>query len=480
MVKEQLTDIIIAALQAARESGELAGLSEIPTPALEAPKSREHGDYATNVAMVLAKPLGKPPRLVAEAVVKYLPQQDLIKSTEIAGPGFINFKLNHDWLQDLLRRIEREGDDYGKETAAEPLKIQVEFVSANPNGPITVAHGRGGAIGDVLASLLSAVGNDVQREFYVNDALNSTQMNNFGRSVHFRYMQLLGHDMGSDDLDWLYRGDYVTDIARKAIAQAGSSLAELDISQPSTVQKFRELAQDGMQQEQIDDLAAFGVRFDQWFSEATLHDSGAVARDIQQLTDQGFTYKLDGALWLKSTLFGDDKDRVLLRADGSPTYIAGDVAYHKAKLERFDKVIDVWGADHGGYIARTKAAVAACGFDPERVYVLLFQLVRIMKNGELVRSSKRRGNVLELRADLIDEIGKDAARFFFLSRSSDTSLDIDMDLAREQAARTLCITSSMPTLAAVQYWRKLLRPVLTSHWPSLLNLRFLRRNKRST
>ena len=323
----------------------------------------------------------------------------------------------------------------GKSSADKPLNIQVEFVSANPNGPITVAHGRGGAIGDVLASLLTAVGHTVEREFYVNDALNSTQMNNFGKSVHFRYMQLLGHNMGSEDLDWLYSGDYVVDIARSAIERIGREYETLDITDQATVVKFREIAQVGMKQQQVSDLAAFGVVFDSWFNEHDLHDSGAVQKELDFLTEQGYTYKLDGALWLKSTKFGDDKDRVLVRADGSPTYIAGDVAYHKMKLERFDRAIDVWGADHGGYVARTKAAVAACGFDPDRVYMLLFQLVRIMKNGELVRSSKRRGNVLELRADLVDEIGKDAARFFFLSRSSDTSLDIDMDLAREQSSK---------------------------------------------
>jgi arginyl-tRNA synthetase len=435
MVKQQLTDLILAAVDSARQSGDMTYLAEAPVPTLEAPRSRDHGDYATNVAMTLAKSRGLPPRKVAELIIKHLPQQDLIENAEVAGPGFINFRLNHNWLRDLLRRIGSEGDRYGTSVAEVPLKIQVEFVSANPNGPITVAHGRGGAIGDVLASLLTATGHDVQREFYVNDALNSTQMNNFGRSVHFRYMQQLGNDMGTDDLDWLYRGDYVTDIARKAIERVGSAYEKLDINTPEAIVRFRELAQEGMQQEQAADLQAFGIIFDDWFSENTLHESGAVKRDIQELTDRGFTYELDGALWLKSTLFGDDKDRVLIRADGSPTYIAGDVSYHKAKLERFDRAIDVWGADHGGYIARTKAAVAANGYDPERVYVLLFQLVRIMKNGELVRSSKRRGNVLELRADLIDEIGKDAARFFFLSRSSDTSLDIDMDLAREQSSK---------------------------------------------
>jgi arginyl-tRNA synthetase len=435
MVKEQLSNYIIAALNAAKDSGDLVGLGDVPIPQLEAPKSRDHGDYATNIAMLLAKPLKVSPRVVAEAIVKHLPAQELIENAEIAGPGFINFRLNPNWLESLLRRIVKEGDRFGTSATETPLKIQVEFVSANPNGPITVAHGRGGAIGDVLASLFTALGHSVEREFYVNDALNSTQMNNFGKSVHFRYMQLLGHDMGSEDVDWLYRGDYVADIAQAAIDKIGRSYEDLDIADPSVVQKFRDLAQEGMQQEQISDLAAFGVNFDHWFNEQQLHDSGDVTRDIAVLTDRGFTYTRDGALWLKSSEFGDDKDRVLLRADGSPTYIAGDVAYHKAKLERFDRAIDVWGADHGGYVARTKAAVAACGFDADRVYILLFQLVRIMKNGELVRSSKRRGNVLELRADLIDEIGKDAARFFFLSRSSDTSLDIDMDLAREQSSK---------------------------------------------
>jgi arginyl-tRNA synthetase len=435
MVKQQISDLILAALTSATESGDLAALPEAPTPTVEAPKSRDHGDFATNMAMILAKPLGIAPRKVAEILIKHLPQQDLIDRAEIAGPGFINFHLNRNWLQELLRRIENEGDNFGNSVQETPKKIQVEFVSANPNGPITVAHGRGGAIGDVLASLLAAVGHKVEREFYVNDALNSTQMNNFGRSVHFRYMQLLGHDMGTDDLDWLYRGDYVTDIAQKVIEKIGRDYEKLDISKMDTVVKFRHLAQEGMQQEQVEDLAAFGITFDRWFLESSLHDSGAVTKDLGLLTDRGFTYQMDGALWLKSTLFGDDKDRVLLRADGSPTYIAGDVAYHKYKLERFDRVIDVWGADHGGYIARTKASVAAFGYDPERVYILLFQLVRIMKNGELVRASKRRGNVLELRADLVDEIGKDAARFFFLSRSSDTSLDIDMDLAREQSSK---------------------------------------------
>jgi arginyl-tRNA synthetase len=274
--------------------------------------------------------------------------------------------------------------------------VQVEFVSANPNGPITVAHGRGGAIGDSIASMLQATGYRVEREFYVNDALNSTQMVNFGRSVHFRYLQLLGKDVGyTDDAhlpDWLYRGDYVTDIARRIIEKIGDRYAQTLLGDPDLINVFRLLAQEGMQAQQDGDLTAFGIKFDRWFNESTLHESGEVKAAIDDLTKKGLTYESDGAIWLKSTLFNDDKDRVLMRANGTATYIAGDLAYHRDKFKRgYDLVIDVWGADHGGYVARTKAAVEASGVDPARLEILLFQLVRISKNGELAqgRSDRR-------------------------------------------------------------------------------------------
>ncbi len=431
MIKEQLAELITQALGAAKAGGELA-LDTLPAVTLEMPKQKSHGDWATSVALGLARTLGMNPRDVAGKIVSHLPigGDAVIAAAEIAGPGFINLTLRPNWLADILRRIEAAGVDYGKTTGGAGQSVVVEFVSTNPNGPITVAGGRNAAIGDTLASLLAATGCAVSREYYINDALNSVQMNSFGLSVFFRYRELLGHK----DAEWdeMYRGDYITDVAKRILDEHGSEFENADRDDPQTVRTFRDLSQDGMVAQQKADLAAFGVTFDTWFSEATLHADGRVDSAIQTLTERGYTYEKDGALWLKSTEFGDDKDRVLMRADGTATYIAGDVAYHKDKFDRgFDRAINVWGADHAGYVARTKASIAALGYDPSRLYVLLYQLVSIVKNGELVMASKRKGNILELKADLIDEIGKDAARFFFLMRSPHSALDIDMDLARK-------------------------------------------------
>jgi len=431
MIKEQLAELITQALEAAKASGELP-LDTLPAVTLEMPKQKSHGDWATSVALGLARTLGINPRDVAGKIVSHLPigGDAVIAAAEIAGPGFINLTLRPDWLADILRRIEAAGVDYGKTNTGVGQSVVVEFVSTNPNGPITVAGGRNAAIGDTISSLLSATGCTVSREYYINDALNSVQMNSFGLSVFFRYRELLGHK----DAEWdeMYRGDYITDVAKRILDEHGSDFEDADRDDPQTVRTFRDLSQDGMIAQQKADLAAFGVTFDTWFSEATLHADGRVDSAIQALTERGYTYEKDGALWLKSTEFGDDKDRVLMRADGTATYIAGDVAYHKDKFDRgFDRAINVWGADHAGYVARTKASIAALGYDPARLYVLLYQLVSIVKNGELVMSSKRKGNILELKADLIDEIGKDAARFFFLMRSPHSALDIDMDLARK-------------------------------------------------
>jgi len=431
MIKEQLAQIITQALNAAKADGEMS-LETLPAVTLEMPKQKSHGDWATSVALGLARTLGLSPRDVAGKIVGRLPigGDSIIAAAEIAGPGFINLTLRPDWLADILKRIEAAGADYGKTDTFAGKSVVVEFVSTNPNGPITVAGGRNAALGDTLSSLLAATGYAVSREYYINDALNSVQMNNFGLSVFFRYRELLGHK----DVEWeeMYRGDYITDVAKQILDERGKEFENADRNDPQTVRTFRDLSQDGMIAQQKLDLASFGVTFDTWFSEATLHADGRVSSAIQTLTERGYTYEKDGALWLKSTEFGDDKDRVLMRADGTATYIAGDVAYHKDKFDRgFDKAINVWGADHAGYVARTKASIAALGYDPDRLYVLLYQLVSIVKNGELVISSKRKGNILELKADLIDEIGKDAARFFFLMRSPHSALDIDINLARK-------------------------------------------------
>ncbi len=431
MIKQQLAELLTQALLEAKASGDLT-FEALPSVLLEMPKSRDHGDWATGMALGLAKTVGLPPREVAECLVKRLPigGDSLIARANVAGPGFLNLTLRSDWLGGVLKRIEAEGDGFGRTDSGAGRSVVVEFVSTNPNGPITVAGGRNAAIGDTLCSLLAATGWDVSREYYVNDALNSVQMNNFGRSVFGRYRELLGHpeEVGEDT----YRGDYVVDVAHRILETDGNKYENADRDDPQTVQTFRALSEQGMIAQQKADLEAFGVRFDTWFHESALHEDGSVARAIETLTERGYTYEKDDALWLKSTDFGDDKDRVLMRSDGTPTYIAGDAAYHKNKLDRgFDRAINVWGADHAGYVARTKASLVALGYDASRLDVLLYQLVSIVKDGEVVQSSKRKGNILELKADLIDEIGCDAARFFFLMRSPHSALEIDVNLAKK-------------------------------------------------
>jgi len=446
MTKEHLISLITTAIMQAQQAGDLAPITSIPTIVIDAPKNREHGDYASNIALILAKPLKLPPRVLADVIVKHIKAADAqssspgIQGIEIAGPGFINFKLDAGWLPRVLLDIEGQAERFGFSDSGQGKKVLVEYVSANPNGPITVAHGRGGAIGDAVASLLSAVGFDVTREFYVNDALNSTQMNNFARSVFYRYQQLFDEQLAKDDpygdAEWLYGGDYIRDIAIEFRDRYGDEYAGIDLQNDEAIALLREHVMNGTIDQQKVDLAAFGVFFDSWVFESQLYDSGLVKDVIGDLVDRGRTFEHEGALWFRSTEFGDDKDRVIQRSNGTYTYIAGDMAYHREKIHRgFDLLVDIWGADHGGYVARTKASLEALGFDKDRLKILLFQLVRILKDGEMVRSSKRRGNILELKADLIDEIGKDAARFFFLMRSSDVPLDIDVDLAKEQSAK---------------------------------------------
>ena len=434
MIKDQLAQTIREALLKAKQDGVLA-LDAIPEIGLEKPKGKSHGDWATSVALGLASSLKMSPLEVAEAIVARLDVGgSLITDVEIAGPGFINLTLQPGWLYEILNQVEQQDTRFGTSEVGCGKRVLLEFVSANPNGPITVAHGRNAAIGDAVYALLTAVGFRVEREHYVNDALNSTQMNNFGKSVFVRYKQVISgtHDPAVEEYEWLYRGDYVLDIAKAIASEHGTKFAAADIDDPATAQTFRQLAQEGMQAEQQSDLEAFGVSFDSWYNESTLHSDGRVKSAINELTSRGHTYEKEGALWFKTTEYGDDKDRVLLRANGTATYLAGDVAYHKDKFERgYDRLIDVWGADHAGYVARAKASAAAMGYDPAKLDILLYQLVRIMKNGEFVKSSKRKGDVLYLKADLIDEIGKDAARFFFLMRSPNTDLDIDLDLAKK-------------------------------------------------
>ncbi|HEY3298490.1 MAG TPA: arginine--tRNA ligase [Armatimonadota bacterium] len=430
MIRDLLVEIVNKAVTEARDAGEVP-VGEMPEITLEPPKNREFGDFSSNVAMVLSRQAKMPPREVAQKVLSHIKTgEGIIERADIAGAGFINFYLKPDWLYDIVRRIAKEGEKYGYSQAGCGKKVQVEFVSANPNGPITVAHGRGGAIGDAIASVLGAAGYDVSRESYINDALNSTQMQNFGRSVHARYLQALGQDypMPEDG----YQGEYVKDIAKDLVDKHGEKF--LSIPEEERIVLFTQMAEDEMLSLQKQELAKFGVKHDNWFSERTLHESGKVTKAIETLKERGYAYEKGGAIWLKSTEFGDDKDRALVRSNGQPTYIAADAAYHLDKFNRgFDKVIDVWGPDHHGYIARTKAAVAALGCDPNKLDVLIYQAVRLFSGGEIVMMSKRAGDVI-LLSELVDEVGKDSARFFFLMRSSDSNLDFDMELAKSQSS----------------------------------------------
>ena len=430
MIRDKLAKSIERALIEARDSGDL-NFEQLPEIALEPPKSKAFGDFTTNLAMVLASEVHEAPREVAEKIVARLKTGDgLIEKAEVAGAGFINFTLKPDWLYEILRQIGSQGEKFGTSDVGKGTKVQVEFVSANPNGPITVAHGRGGTIGDVLASILQALNYDVTRESYINDAPTSTQMQNFGKSVAARYMQVLGHDVPVPEDG--YHGEYVIDIARDIVKEYGDKF--LSMPESERVPLFTKLAEEEMLKVQRSDLEKFGIKFDVWFSEAALHESSKVQKAIQLLKDRGYAYEEGGALWLKSTAFGDDKDRPLVRSNGQPTYIASDAAYHLDKFQRgFDRVIDVWGPDHHGYVARTKAAVAALGCDPNKLDIIIYQAVRLFSGGEIVMMSKRAGDVV-LLSELVDEVGRDAARFFFLMRSSDTTLDFDLELAKQQSA----------------------------------------------
>jgi arginyl-tRNA synthetase len=434
MIKQQLIDIVSEAVAACRRDDAFALPDDTPLPAIEidAPRNPEFGDYATNVALVLARAARKPPREVAQRIVDKLRFEDgaPLRAAEIAGAGFINFRLAPGFLGEALQTIVAQGANFGRSEATAPgsERVLFEFVSANPNGPITVAHGRGGAIGDALATLFAWTGHRVSREFYINDATNSTQMKTFAGSVFARYRQLLGHDAPIPEDG--YPGEYLIDIAREILERDGAAYENLP--EAEAVPRFQQFATRGMQAQQEEALRAFGITFDTWYSENTLHEARAVESVLETLKRQGHAYEQNGALWLRSTAFGDDKDRVLVRADGSATYIAGDLAYHKDKFERgFDRLVNIWGADHHGYVARTKAGVAALGFDPGRLHVLVYQLVRLLKDGTEVKMGKRAGNIVTLE-ELLDEVGPDAARFFFLLRSPDSPLDFDLDLARKQ------------------------------------------------
>ncbi|HEX6406346.1 MAG TPA: arginine--tRNA ligase [Gemmatimonadales bacterium] len=394
---------------------------------LERPRDAGHGDLATNIAMLLARRERANPRKTAERVLQELKlPPTLIAKTEIAGPGFINFWLAEDQLADAHQQILEAGTKYGRATWGVGLKVNVEFVSANPTGPLHVGHGRGAALGDAIASLLEWTGHAVTREFYVNDA--GVQIDKAAQSLWARVRQEAGYQ--AEVPEGGYHGEYVKENARAVLKQQGRAFA--DLPEEEGLRRCRSLIVRMQREEQDSDLEQFGVKFDVISSEQSAYDSGGVERAIQLLESRGLTYESEGALWLRTTDFGDDKDRVLRKSDGTLTYLTPDIAYHIDKHDRgFDRAIDVWGADHHGYIPRMRAALAALGYPPDFFDVELVQLVRVVRGGEEVKMSKRSGEFVTLR-DLYEEVGVDAARYFFLARKGASPLDFDIDLAKKQ------------------------------------------------
>ena len=424
-IKQILATAIKAAAQKAIDEGTVKG-GELPEVLLEVPPQKEFGDFATNFAMQSARALKCNPRMIAQAVVDNL-DCAYVEKMEIAGPGFINFYFKQDWMYDMLAGIIAEGENYGNLVSDCKEKIQLEYVSANPTGPLHVGHGRGAAVGSALANLMKAAGMNVSREYYINDAGN--QINNLAASVNARYLEKLGQTVEFPENG--YHGYDIIETAERIVRIYGDKF--LNMSEEERLQEFRTIALKEKLAALKEDLEAFNVTYDEWFSEQTLHDAKAIHSACDLLTERGYLYEQDGALWLKATEYGDDKDRVVIRDNGVPTYFAADIAYHQDKYARgFDRVINLWGADHHGYIARMKAAVGALGYHPDQLEVLILQMVSLYRNGELVKMSKRTGQSVTLN-ELIEEVGTDAARFFFVMRSIDSQLDFDLTLATEKS-----------------------------------------------
>lgn len=424
-MKEQLRLAVLTALKQCYTDGSLSS-GELPEEVqLEIPKNPDHGDFSTNLAMTLAKPERKAPRKIAETLIAALQGNPLCEKIEIAGPGFINFRLAATCWYEVLDQIAAQGSRYGYSQIGNGTKIQVEFVSANPTGPLHIGHGRGAVVGDAVAAVLQAAGFEVQREYYVNDAGN--QILTLGRSMLLRLRELQGETIEFPEDG--YQAGYIVDLASKYRSEVGE-LA--DVSDKEAIESCARFGVTEILKWIEADLETFGIQFDNWYSEKSLYDQGMVEQELTKLKEKGLSFEQENALWLRTTDFGDDKDRVLIKSDGSYTYFASDVAYHMEKFDRgFNRVIDVWGADHHGYIPRMKAMLAGLGHSPEDLEVLLIQMVNLLRDGKPYVMGKRSGNFITLK-EVIDEVGRDACRFFFLMRRCDSQLDFDLELAKQQ------------------------------------------------
>jgi arginyl-tRNA synthetase len=427
-VQRDLAGLFRAALVRAAASGALDLDPEaIPEPALERPRLPEHGDWATNVALVLAKAAKAPPRAVAEAMVAHLELPDWVAGVEVAGPGFVNVRLDQRWFAGLVRRVLAEGMSFGSTDLGHGERVNVEFISANPTGPLHVGNARLAPTGDALANLLAATGHKVEREYYLNDA--GSQLDLLGASVEAAYLALLGRP--SDPPPDGYRGGYVAELATELRSELGGSLADLEPAERRS--RITEWSYQRMVEGIQRTLARLGVKFDVWFSERTLHQSGAIADTVDELRERGLVEDRDGAVWLRTTRFGDDKDRPLIRSSGAPTYLAADVVYYRDKRRRgFDRLIFLWGADHHGYVPRMRAVIRAFGDPDDSAEFIIGQMVSLVRAGQPAKMSKRAGDIVTVD-DLIDEVGKDAFRYTMLRTSVDTPTEFDVEAVTRQS-----------------------------------------------
>lgn len=425
-MKNRIKKLIIEAALQAYSKGLLSS-ADFPEVNVETPKAESHGDFSTNFAMVTASLQKMAPRKVAQTVVDQLDDsRRLLERVEIAGPGFINFYVTPAAWHPVLLEIQEADRGYGAADLGRGERVQVEFVSSNPTGPLHVGHGRGAAVGDSVANILAFCGYDVQREYYINDS--GRQIQTLGRSVFLRYRELCGKEAPFPED--CYQGDYIREIAARIKDQQGDGL--LHREEDEAVMYCARTAAGDIMKGIREDLALFGVSFDKWFSEQSLYDAGEVDRILAESRERGIMYEKDGALWFKTSDLGDEKDRVVVRQNGQTTYFASDIAYHEDKYRRgFQRVIDVWGADHHGYIPRMQAAIEACGHKRNQFQVILVQLVNLLRGGQPVAMSTRAGEFVTLR-DVIDEVGKDAARFIFLTRHYESPLDFDLEVAKQQ------------------------------------------------
>lgn len=426
--KSALRQAVAAACQKAMADGVLPE-AELPDFVIETPKDEKNGDFSTNVAMQLTRIMRQNPRKIAEAIVGGIALPELIDHIDIAGPGFINFYLVSHWLHKVLPAIQQEDADYGKSNAGNGERIQVEFVSANPTGLLHMGNARGGALGDTLAAVLNEAGYACDKEYYINDAGN--QVENLGKSVEARYFELLGRDDYEIPEDG-YHGKDIIATAQRLLDEKGEAF--VDMPEAERRQAMKEYALKEKVTGIRGSLENFGVVFDNWFSEQSLHDAGDVHEVVEILRGKGYVYEKDGAQWLQCTAWGEEKDEVLVRSNGTPTYFAADIAYHRNKFERgYKRLINIWGADHHGHVARLKGAMTALGYPGDDITVILMQLVRLYRGGEIVKMSKRSGQYVTLD-ELIEEVGKEAARFFFIMRNPDSALDFDLDLAKAESS----------------------------------------------